>query len=168
MDGLGAAPCSDAAALGSAPATPRVAPALAALLGLALPSPRLLSAPRTSAPCLPSPRRGDPIYPSICTSSHRELHPSAAPLSPVLAQGTGDRQQGSAGSQGDKTAGSHSPTSHDLAQLPEMETGRVPPLGDISAGLCWWQRNEPRIYGPGRAWVETGVGWGTEDKSGVG
>lgn len=47
-------------------------------------------------------------------------------------------RHGSCGSQGDKTAGNHSATSHDPAELPKMEVGLVPPLNDIEAGARGW------------------------------
>lgn len=109
----------------------RAAPALTVLLSSALlPSHLPKAALCSSRSCLPL-VRVTPFIPACArVPTLRSIQP--------LAQGTADRQHGSCGSQGDKTAGSHSPTSHDLAELPKMEMGLVPPLGDIGAGARGW------------------------------
>lgn len=134
IDGLRAAPCSDAA-LGSAQAPPEGSsrPDSAPELGtaaLAPPQGCSLLLQLVLPACLPL-VRVTPFIPACArVPTLRSIQP--------LAQGTADRQHGSCGSQGDKTAGSHSPTSHDLAELPKMEMGLVPPLGDIGAGARGW------------------------------
>lgn len=143
MDGLGAAPCSDAAP-GSARAPPAtLRAALTALLRSALLlglSPSHLTSPhqgdslllRSVLPaCLPLLR----LTPFIPASACVPIQSSIPPQSPCPWCWP---RHGSCSSQGDKTAGSHSPTSHDLAELPKMKMGLVPLLGDTGAGPRGW------------------------------